>query len=88
MPSELPKEPGPCQRPVAEHRAARHLEHFGGLIDVEATEEPKLDDLASARIDDLQHLERLVQRFEILILALDRADLGAHRGQRHGHQRR
>ena len=75
MPSELPEEPRSCQRPVTEHGPARHLEHLGRLIDVEAAKEPELDDLTSARIDGLERLERVVQRFEVLILALNRGDL-------------
>jgi hypothetical protein len=75
LPSELPKEPRACERPVAEYGAARHLEHFGGLIDVEAAKEPKLDDLTSARVDGLERLQRVVQRFEVRILVLGRQDL-------------
>src|SRR5258706_7164290 len=63
--AHLVSQPRARESPVAHHRAGRYFQYLGGLFNAESAKKPQFDNLALARIDRLQHLERGIKRSHI-----------------------
>lgn len=63
---KLTQQPEFCHPPIALHCIPRHVESFGGFIDIEPAEKPHLDHLTLARIHRGQRRQRLIESDQIV----------------------
>src|SRR5215510_5026015 len=58
-------QPGSRSSPFTLHGCRRNLHHFCRLLDVQAAEEPQLNDFALARIHFRKLFERIIERDQL-----------------------